>query len=102
MSDSSASTGPDQEALIAAAMKRIDGHPDKPSDAITLELVTLVAMRSPEVVRGVLSKIKPAVTADRDSAAAEVLELGRVIVQQPQEHRDIMWPLFDTSGTLMG
>ena len=83
-------------------MKRIDGHPDKPSDTIMRELVALVAMRSPEVVRGVLSKIKSAMTADQDSAVAQVLELGRVIVQQPQEHRDVRWRLFDTSGTLTG
>ena len=90
-----------QSQLLAVATKRIGDNASAVGSASAQvagadsEVVPLVAMRSSRVIRAVLHHIQ------RNSSVSpfEVIELGRVIVEQPPPYHDVLLPsLFTVPG----
>ena len=88
----------DSSALLEATLHRLDNKPYRLAGNDLLELVTLVSMQAPVVIKRVLAKLKR-VHGDKASEATALLELGRVLCEQPADsYEQQLWTAIEPDG----
>ena len=95
----SADANNERQTVLALAMERVEAHSGVEIDTGFREVVRLVAMRVPTVLKAVLAKLAGTVASDPGTVSPPLLELGAVVVEQPAAYRDVLWSIVDTSRT---